>query len=91
MLREVTDLLKRRGIAISFSPQVRVRLAKDGFSEEFGARELRRLIKRNIEDPITEMILDNDLGSGSKVTVRIKGGQYVFGCEDAKLTQPALS
>jgi ATP-dependent Clp protease ATP-binding subunit ClpC len=91
MLREVADLLKRRGIAISFSPQVRVRLAKDGFSEEFGARELRRLIKRNIEDPITEMILDNDLGSGSKVTVRIKGGQYVFGCEDAKLTQPALS
>jgi ATP-dependent Clp protease ATP-binding subunit ClpC len=91
MLREVTDLLKRRGIAISFSPQVRVRLAKDGFSEEFGARELRRLIKRNIEDPITEMILDNDLGSGSKVTVRIKGGQYIFGCEDAKLAQPALS
>jgi ATP-dependent Clp protease ATP-binding subunit ClpC len=91
MLREVSDLLKRRGITVSFSPQVRVRLAKDGYSEEFGARELRRLIKRNIEDPITELILDNDLGAGSKVTVRIKGGQFVFGCEESKLAQPALS
>ena len=91
MLREVSDLLKRRGITVSFSPQVRVRLAKDGYSEEFGARELRRLIKRNIEDPITELILDNDLGAGSKVTVRIKGGQFVFSCEESKLAQPALS
>lgn len=89
MLREVADLLKRRGITASFSPQVRVRLAKDGFSEEFGARELRRLIKRQIEDPLTELILDNDLGSGSKVQVRVKGGKYQFSCTEASAMQPA--
>ena len=33
MLREVTSLLKLRGITATFSPQVRVRLAKEGFSE----------------------------------------------------------
>ncbi|MGK0156285.1 MAG: ATP-dependent Clp protease ATP-binding subunit ClpA [Neolewinella sp.] len=92
MLREVSDLLKRRGIASTFSPQVRVRLAKDGFSEEFGARELRRLIKRQIEDPLTELILDNDLGAGAKVTIRVKGGQYVFAHEEAtKAVLPALT
>lgn len=89
MLREVADLLGRRGIKATFSPQVRVQLAKEGFSEEFGARELRRLIKRNIEDPLTEMILDHDLGQGSKVSVRCRGGQYAFSCEEAKVTQPA--
>ena len=89
MLREVSDLLKRRGITISFSAQVRVRLAKEGFSEEFGARELRRLIKRHIEDPLTELILDNDLDTGDKVTVRVKSGQYVFTCEEAQVPQPA--
>lgn len=89
MLREVSDLLKRRGISTSFSPQVRVRLAKEGFSEEFGARELRRLIKRNIEDPLTELILDNDLGAGSKVQVRVKGGKYQFSCTEASVAQPA--
>jgi CRP-like cAMP-binding protein len=42
MLREVSDLLKKRGITTTFSPGVRVQLAKLGFSEEFGARELKR-------------------------------------------------
>jgi len=89
MLREVTELLGKRGIKVTFSSQVRVLLAKQGFSEEFGARELRRLIKRNIEDPLTELILDHDLGQGAKVSVRARGGQYVFSCEEAKAAQPA--
>ena len=89
MLREVSELLKRRGIIATFSAQVRVRLAKQGFSEEFGARELRRLIKRHIEDPLTELILDNDLGTGAKVQVRVKGGQYMFSHTEASVTQPA--
>ena len=89
MLREVADLLARRGIKATFSAQVRVLLAKQGFSEEFGARELRRLIKRNIEDPLTELILDHDLGQGSKVSVRVRSGQYTFAHEEANVTQPA--
>lgn len=78
MLREVGELLKRRGITTHFSPGVRVLLAKQGFSEEYGARELRRLIKRRIEDPITELILDQDLGNGDTVQVRVRGGEYAF-------------
>ena len=90
MLREVGDLLKRRGITVTFSPGVRVLLAKQGFSEEFGARELRRLIKRRIEDPLTEMILDHDLGQGAVVTVRVRNGDYAFACrETATSVQPA--
>lgn len=90
MLREVADLLKRRGIAVSFSPGVRVLLAKQGFSEEFGARELRRLIKRRIEDPLTELILDHDLGHGAVVTVRVRNGEYAFACrETATAAHPA--
>ena len=90
MLREVADLLKKRNITTTFSPGVRVLLAKQGFSEEFGARELRRLIKRRIEDPLTELILDNDLGPGSAVTVRVRNGVYTFACREiARATQPA--
>jgi ATP-dependent Clp protease ATP-binding subunit ClpA len=91
MLREVGDLLKRRGITINFSPGVRVLLAKQGFSEEYGARELRRLIKRRIEDPITELILDHDLGQGAVVTVRVRNGDYAFACgaTPVRAVQPA--
>ena len=90
MLREVADLLKRRGISTTFSPGVRVLLARQGFSEEYGARELRRLIKRRIEDPITEMILDHDLGQDSTVNVKIRSGEYVFSCSGmASAAEPA--
>ena len=90
MLREVADLLKKRGITTTFSPGVRVLLAKQGFSEEFGARELRRLIKRRIEDPLTELILDHDLGAGSSVTVRVRNGEYAVACREvAPAAQPA--
>ncbi len=90
MLREVADLLKKRSITTTFSPGVRVLLAKQGFSEEFGARELRRLIKRRIEDPLTELILDHDLGPGASVTVRVRNGEYAFACrETAVAAQPA--
>jgi ATP-dependent Clp protease ATP-binding subunit ClpA len=93
MLREVSDLLKKRGITTTFSPGVRVQLAKLGFSEEFGARELKRLLKRRIEDPITELILDKDLGAGSTITVRVKNGEFAFSANtDATKTaslQPA--
>jgi ATP-dependent Clp protease ATP-binding subunit ClpA len=90
MLREVSDLLKKRGIVVTFSPGVRVLLAKQGFSEEYGARELRRLIKRRIEDPITELILDHDLGAGDGVTVRVRGGDYLFSALHAQANvQPA--
>ncbi len=82
MLREVGDLLKRRGITATFSPGVRVLLARQGFSEEFGARELRRLIKRRIEDRLTELILDHDLGPGSVVTVKVRHGDYAFTCRE---------
>ncbi|MCA8953805.1 MAG: ATP-dependent Clp protease ATP-binding subunit, partial [Planctomycetes bacterium] len=83
MLREVADLLARRGIELTWSAGVKVRLAKDGFSEEFGARELRRLIKRQIEDPLTEMILDHELGSGASVNVRVQRGEYAFSFQRA--------
>ena len=84
MLREVAELLKRRGITLHWSPSVKVLLAKQGFSEEFGARELRRLIKRQVEDPLTEMILDNELGAGAKVNVRVRNGDYTFSCEEVE-------
>ncbi|MBL9079434.1 MAG: ATP-dependent Clp protease ATP-binding subunit [Planctomycetes bacterium] len=87
MLREVADLLKRRGIQVTWSPGVRVLLAKQGFSEEFGARELRRLIKRRIEDPLTELILDHDLGQGAEVTVRVRNGDYTFACNTVTAQQ----
>jgi ATP-dependent Clp protease ATP-binding subunit ClpC len=78
MLGEVSDLLVRRGIGLKVSPTVKRWLAERGFSEEYGARELRRLVKTSIEDPLTERILKDDLGPGIEFSVRVKGEKLVF-------------
>ena len=74
MLRDVATLLGEHGIKVTFSPAVRHALAREGYSEEYGARELRRLVKREIEDPITELILNESLGQDSEIHIRMANG-----------------
>lgn len=78
MLREVGELLGENGIELSCSSGVSAALSREGYSEEYGARELRRLIKRKIEDPVTELILDEGLSEGSRIQVRVRAGQPVI-------------
>ena len=75
MLKEITELMGKNGVSVCFSAGVKSALAREGFSEEFGARELRRLIKRRIEDPLTELILERGLGHGTYIEFRVRGKQ----------------
>ena len=78
MLKEVVELLRHQGIHVEFSAGVKNALAREGFSEEYGARELRRLIKRRIEDLITDTILEHSLGAGSRMRIRMQRGEPVL-------------
>ncbi len=75
MLKEISELMGKSGLSVVFSPGVKGALAREGFSEEFGARELRRLIKRRIEDPLTELILERSLSAGTHIEFRVRAGQ----------------
>ncbi len=77
MLREVSGLLQKSGIQVRYSSSVKNALAHEGYSEEFGARELRRLIKRKIEDPLTELIINHGMDSSAKIQVKVQNGQPV--------------
>ena len=78
VLKEVSSLLATQGIKVEFSSGVKSLLAREGFSEEYGARELRRLIKRKIEDPLTDLILTNDLAHEVRIQVKVRRGEPVF-------------
>ena len=78
MLKEVSSLLATQGIQVEFSSGVKSLLAREGFSEEYGARELRRLIKRKIEDPLTDLILTTDLAHNARIQVRVRRGEPTF-------------
>lgn len=69
LIKKVNDDLK---IKIDISDEVISKIAQLGYSYEYGARELRRTIDKEIKDPLADLILQNDVGS---VSVQIQHGQ----------------
>ncbi len=56
-VRPVSDELARRGLILTLSESLRERLAEVGFDPSMGARPLRRAVRRLLEDPLAERLL----------------------------------
>ena len=59
MLKELKDSLTARGLTLTWDETVREYLVKKAYSVTYGARNLRRTIQRDLEDPISERIIDS--------------------------------
>ena len=59
MLEELRGGLAGRGLSVTWSPEVRAYLCDKAFSVTYGARNLRRTIQKELEDPISELIIDS--------------------------------
>ena len=70
--------LADRQITVSLSPEVVDLLVKEGFSPEYGARELERTIERLISKPLAEAILAGNVKSGEPVLAALENGAVVF-------------
>ena len=59
MLSELADSLRERGLTLKWDESLREYLVKKAYSMVYGARNLRRTIQRDLEDPIAEKIIDS--------------------------------
>ena len=59
MLKELQDSLAGRGLTLIWDESLRNFLVKQAFSVTYGARNLRRTIQKELEDPISERIIDS--------------------------------
>ena len=59
MLKELQDSLALRGLSLTWNDDVRRLLVKKSYSVTYGARNLHRTIQRELEDPISEAIIDS--------------------------------
>jgi ATP-dependent Clp protease ATP-binding subunit ClpB len=78
-LRHVSDLLADRGLKLEISPAAREWLANAGYDPEFGARPLKRVIQREVQDPLALKILSGEFREGDTIKVDIIGGVLSFG------------
>ena len=72
MLGELKDAMENRGLSFSWDETVLDYLVKKSYSETYGARNLRRTIQRDIEDPIAEKIIDSFESPISEVCLSCK-------------------
>ena len=68
-LRRLEARLAVRKITLDLSPQAKAWLADEGYDPVFGARPLKRVIQRHLQDPLAEMILSGTVLDGATVTV----------------------
>jgi len=83
VLREIVDLqltivrdrLMKKGIKLGMTDEVMNFLAQQGYSPEYGARPLKRLIQNQILNPVAQFIIGRRIEGGGLVTVSLKDGE----------------
>jgi len=78
MLQELKNSLAARGLAFTWTDAVREYLVSEAYSVTYGARNLRRTIQKELEDPISERIIDSFENPISSITVDITEGKLGF-------------
>ena len=78
MLEELRSSLAERGLSFSWNEDVRQALVKLAYSVTYGARNLRRTIQRQLEDPISERIIDSFENPITNIMASVENGEIII-------------
>ncbi len=85
---EVSDRLAEHGVTIDLTDEARDWLASEGFDRVYGARPLRRVVQRSVENPLSRLILGGEFVSGDHIRADVDGdGGLAF----EKVEEPVLA
>ena len=77
MLNQVADRLHDRAISLAWDTEVVTKLAREGYDPKFGARPLRRLIQRTVEDGLSEELLAGRIALGDSVRLVVEDDKII--------------
>jgi ATP-dependent Clp protease ATP-binding subunit ClpC len=89
MLAKVSLRLKAINLSLQITEDAKAWLAEHGYDQQLGARPLRRLITTQVEDPLSEMILNTTLLSGQIANIDVEAaglGLSITSCDQEPLT-----
>ena len=78
MLENLNKRLSNLNITARFTDAVIDKLSEKGFDDTYGARPLRRVIQNDIEDTLSEKILDGSVKNGDTVICDFENGEFTF-------------
>jgi ATP-dependent Clp protease ATP-binding subunit ClpC len=85
-LRQITRLqlertrrrLHAQDVVVYFTQPAVDWIADHGYEPDFGARPMRRVIQREVDNPLSRMLLDGEIASGQELNVDVRDGRLVF-------------
>ena len=84
MIGEFSMQLEQKKVALHVSPAAIAWVARRGFSQIFGAREVARLVQEKIKNPFVDEVLFGRLKSGGAASIEVSGDELVIRVEDEK-------
>ncbi|MEZ4574621.1 MAG: hypothetical protein R2857_06875 [Vampirovibrionales bacterium] len=78
MAKNLVDRVEDQGMALTIEDEVKDLLAKEGYSPSYGARPLRRVIQKKIEDEVSELMLLGKFKEGDHIVAKAENGKIVF-------------
>ncbi|MBI5903882.1 MAG: AAA family ATPase, partial [Deltaproteobacteria bacterium] len=84
-LERLKRLLKDRNMEITLTDRAKVHLSEAGYDPVFGARSLKRLLQKEVQDALALKLLDGEFGADDRVLIDYKDGRLTFD----KATEPA--
>jgi len=82
-IRHLRDLLAERHIGLELADAAQQHLADAGYDPVYGARPLKRVIQREVQDPLALALLRGDFVEGNTVRVDFRDGRIVFEKQEA--------
>jgi len=81
-IARLQTILEARKITLHLDERARRWLAETGYDPVYGARPLKRVIQRNLQNPLATLILSGKVGDGDTVTVSADAGRLVINGEE---------
>jgi ATP-dependent Clp protease ATP-binding subunit ClpC len=78
LIKEIEDRLKDKELTLKLDAESREFLVDQGFDPQYGARPLKRALRRLLEDPLSEEILRKKLDAVRKINIHRSGEKLVF-------------
>ncbi|MFH1647042.1 MAG: AAA family ATPase [Chloroflexota bacterium] len=78
MVRDLQERMAEHKLGIELTEKAKSWLAKEGYDPVYGARPLRRVIERYVENPVSSQVLRGELKEGDTVTVNLGKAGLTF-------------
>src|SRR3989449_3953345 len=89
MLTRINAQISDRGIQLEPTEAALDLLVQKGFDPTYGARQLRRSIQKEVEDPLAEAIVRGQFADGARIEVDVNGDGFVF--REIQIAEPRLA